>query len=74
MRQLTDYICEYPNALRGGLCESIIERFDADGRKYRGIVIGDDQIKKSTDLHISTLPEWKDVDEKLYEVVTKGFL
>ena len=73
MRELTDYICEYPNVLRDGLCESIIERFEADGRKYRGTVIGDDDLKKSTDLHISMLPEWKDVDEKFYEVISNKF-
>ena len=73
MRQLTDYIKEYPQALSVDMCDTIIERFEADDRKYRGVVIGDDDIKKSTDLHISRLPEWKDIDEVFFNVVSKGF-
>ena len=73
MRQLTDYIKEYPQALSVDVCNTIIERFEADDRKYHGAVVGDDNIKKSTDLYISKLPEWKDIDGVFFNAVSKGF-
>ena len=44
MRQLTDYIKEYPQALSVDVCDTIIERFEADDRKYHGAVVGDDNM------------------------------
>ena len=71
MRQLTDYLKEYPNCISGELCDEMISRFDADSRKTRGTTIsGNDFAKKSTDLYFSDLPEWKDIDSQIFSALT----
>jgi len=70
MRQLTDYIKEYPNCLSDELCDEMVRRFDVDKRTYRGeLRDGPPNYKQSTDLHISRLPDWKDVDNQLFEAL-----
>ena len=71
MRQLTDYIKEYPNILSDELCDEMISRFDKDDRLHSGVTLdGPAGYKRSTDLFISPLKDWKDVDEKLYEALS----
>jgi hypothetical protein len=73
----TDLIVTHDNVISPELCEEIISRFEDDDRKYEGITGGMDGVdlktKISTDLTISCLPEWADVDGKLFEAVTKYF-
>jgi hypothetical protein len=48
------------------LCNAIIERFQADPRRHRGMVgAGYSPFKRSTDLEIRPLPEWADVCRQL---------
>lgn len=77
MDKLTDFIIEYKNVLDTELCEQIINCFEEDDRKSRGITTGDligvdgRDWKKSTDLNISYLSEWEEVDGKLYQALTE---
>ena len=69
---LIDLVQEYHNVLDSDTCNQIIERFDNDERKYEGFVIGDDegkQVKRSTDLSISFLADWKDIDNLFFEMM-----
>lgn len=69
-------IKEYPNALSAEFCEDCIRRFNQDTRSYQGTV-GTSKLrlktKQSTDLWISNLKEWEDVDKVFYENL-KGYL
>jgi len=75
MHKLTDFIVEYKNVLDKELCQQIINTFEEDDRKKRGVTSGEylgvdnSEYKKSTDLNISYLAEegWGEVDSKLYE-------
>ena len=60
-----DLIVEIPNVISKELCDEIIERFEADDNKYQGVTGGGEDLntKLSTDLHISTLEEWDDIDD-----------
>ena len=70
-----DLIVEIPNVVSKELCDEIIERFEADDGKYQGITGGGENqnVKRSTDLHITNLDHWSDVDEKLYKATTEHF-
>ena len=71
---LIDLVQEYHNVLDSDTCNQIIERFDNDKRKYEGFVIGEDegnQVKRSTDLSISSLVEWKDIDNLFFDIISK---
>lgn len=69
------FILELPNYVPKELCDEMIDRFECDPRKYNGpIMLGDQvvvipEMKKSTELGISTLPEWKDIDDKISEYI-----
>lgn len=72
----TDLIIEVPEIITKELCDEIIDRFEADDCKEPGITGGlgfDSQIKRSTDLMISTLDNWSDIDAKLYEALSPHF-
>lgn len=71
----TDLIVEIPNVISKELCDEIIERFEADDNKYQGVTAGglEMQTKVSTDLHISSLDTWKDIDDQLFEATTRHF-
>lgn len=62
-------ICVYDNVLPKELCQEIIKKFDKDERKYKGLIGVDKrvnvEIKDTTDLCISKLEDWKDIDNKL---------
>ena len=60
-------IKEYPNALSPEFCRDCIRRFNQDTRQYKGTV-GNIRLrtKQSTDLHISRLPGWEDVDKEFF--------
>jgi hypothetical protein len=63
------YITEYPNALDEEFCNHLIEKFDKDPRKVDGVVGGgyNPKIKKSVDLHISTIGGYEKEDRVLFE-------
>lgn len=69
-----EFIYEIKKNLSSEVCKTIIRKFEDDprkepGRTLRGVV---PEIKKSTDLRISTLPEWKDIDTILFECLRAG--
>lgn len=67
------YLREYPNVLSREVCQDIMARFDADERKHLG-VIGrgyNPDVKQSTDLKITGLPEWEDIDRLFQDSVEK---
>ena len=76
MDKLTDFIVEYNNVLDKSLCKRIINSFEEDDRKYQGITTGDLMgidgyaWKKSTDLNISQLSEWGEIDHQLFHVLS----
>lgn len=66
---MDDFTLEKRNVLSNEICQEIIRRFELDARKEPGTTAGGyhPEIKKSTDLMISALPEWKDIDKILFE-------
>jgi hypothetical protein len=73
------FIKLFPEMLPRQDCEQIIERFLSDSRKYPGRVLyqngqsePDVSIKISTDLNITGLPGWGDIDQKLIKVVWRS--
>ena len=73
----TDLIVTHDNVISKELCEEIVTKFDGDDRKFQGMtggITGEDLTTKvSTDLGISTLPEWSDIDSQLFNAVSKHF-
>ena len=69
-----DFVYELPNNLSDEKCEEMIKRFEADDRKKRGVTLAEDdnEHKKSMDLHLSGLDEWKDMDEYLNQQLKIG--
>lgn len=62
-----EYIYEIKNNLSPELCSHIIERFEKDDRKVFGNTTAGytPETNKSTDLRISKLEDWKDIDDIL---------
>ena len=73
--QLKDYIVEYPNVLSPEVCASIISKFDADDRKFSGVMGSDKRlntdVKDSTDLFISGISGWEEEDTTIFGIVNK---
>ena len=71
-----DFILEIPNALSADVCTQIIDKFEADPRKGPGHVFGGLNLnwKRSTDLHITPLPEWSDLDARLHDSLACGVI
>lgn len=69
-----DFVLEIPNNLSPEVCEDIIKRFEKDDRKIRGVTGDPDNttVKLSTDLNISGLDEWKDIDTYLHNKLREG--
>jgi len=70
----TDLIVEYPGLLDLDTCNKIIEQFDNDPDVHDGIVGQSAEVnpvKKSKDLHISRLSDWKEYDEIFFNIVTE---
>jgi len=74
-----DFVLEIPNNLSAEKCEEMIKRFENDERKKPGVTLGTiehgqdcSEFKKSLDLAISHLPEWKDMDTYLFEQLKEG--
>ena len=69
-----DLIIEYPNAFPDNLCDEMIERFEDDDTKAPGhsgnYGPNFSKGKVSTDLFITGLPEWEDIDTKIYDILS----
>tara|TARA_B100000900_G_scaffold174226_1_gene147825 strand:- start:5443 stop:6333 length:891 start_codon:yes stop_codon:yes gene_type:complete len=74
----SEMIAEYDNVITADDCKQIIEQFEYDNRKSKGItacdthdnVANENSIKKSTDLWISSWPEWQKWDQFFYEALS----
>jgi hypothetical protein len=65
-----EYILEIPNNIPPGKCKEIIKRYEDDTRKQPGVAGSSGKvnpIKKSMDLCISGLGDWRDIDNYLYK-------
>ena len=66
--KLNHLIWTKENALSHEFCQHVIDKFESDDRKVSGITMkGVDDNKKSTDLSISVLSDWRDEDKVFYE-------
>ena len=74
LQSFTDLIYENNKALSADVSDEIILRFKRDERKAPGITTSGEirtDIKKSIDLNISVIEEWKDIDKILFESLKK---
>lgn len=64
---MTSFIKEYEHGLSDQLCDEIIARFDKSPVKRPGRVGGgvDPARKNSTDICMSTLPDWQDLNQQV---------
>ena len=56
-------------------CAQLIDKFESDTRVHVGEIganVVNEDIKRSTDLHISQLTEWKEEDDTLYNALKGG--
>ena len=67
------YIWYKDKVLSEEKCKEIIERFDSSSKSGQGMTgLGLDlSVKNSTDLHISDLEDWKDIDEIFHQLISK---
>jgi Rps23 Pro-64 3,4-dihydroxylase Tpa1-like proline 4-hydroxylase len=68
---MNQFIWIKDNSLTEDFCQSVIDRFESDDRTHPGLV-GNNKalistIKQSTDLKISSLPDWKEEDAVFFE-------
>jgi hypothetical protein len=72
-----EYIFEIPHNIPQGKCKEIIQRFENDTRKQPG-VSGSyhmvNPIKKSTDICITGLGDWRDIDNYLHKKLNDGVI
>ena len=71
------FIFEFTNSLDSAICSDIITRFENSAEDhYRGRVgqsfVEDADVKKSTDMVISGKDSWKDVDDLLFQSLSKA--
>ena len=67
------HLYQKKNSLSEELCKEIIDRFEKGGCGSQGVFADgtvNEDIKKTFDLNISHLDEWKDLDKKLYEILS----
>lgn len=66
---MNKFIWSKSNALSSEFCKKVIYKFERDLRKVSGKTLGgfNDSVKKSTDIGISYLSEWKNEDEVFYK-------
>lgn len=78
---MNPFIWTKNNSLTPEFCEHCISKFESDDRKYNGFVGGDENcaiqykpdIKRSKDLNISPLSDWKSEDDVFYDVLYKEY-
>jgi len=71
--KLNSLIWTKENTLSPEFCQYVIDKFENDDRKYKGITVDgiDEDIKKSSDLGISHLDDWKKEDRVFYNSLNK---
>lgn len=71
-----DFIELYPGAIASERCRAIVDRFEASERQREGRVGGGvfPDLKRSTDIAISGLPEWQDVALELGNAAFRGMI
>ena len=71
----SSFIKVYDNTLTEEFCKSVCQKLDNDDRKKLGVFTRkkktDLSFKTSLDLHISSLPEWKDEDDIFYTTISE---
>ena len=67
------FIATFDKSLSSDLCKKMIDRFEQDYRKEFGVTGTGytPEIKQSTDLLISRLDEWEDIDNELFQILDK---
>ena len=72
--KFTDFIYVERDALPKSFCNNVIEKFEQDDRKRQGQVGGGVQldIKRSSDLSISKLDDWKSYDQAFFKSLNGG--
>ena len=67
--KFSDFIYTEKNALPTSFCDNVIEKFEQDDRKRQGTTGGgvNLDIKRSSDLSISNLGDWKSYDEVFFK-------
>jgi hypothetical protein len=75
-----DFIYEIENAIPKQVCDLIVKRFKSEPDSIKSLSkigaaggVVDTRVRKSTMLHFSTLDNWKDVDDVVYDVFKRGF-
>ena len=70
----SDFIYVERDALPKSFCNNVIEKFEQDDRKRQGQVGGGVQldIKRSSDLSISELDDWKSYDQAFFKSLNGG--
>lgn len=65
----SNFIKIYDNTLTPEFCKMVIEKYTKDNRKHEGVVGGGliKDIKDTTDLMLSKLDDWKDIDDIFYK-------
>jgi hypothetical protein len=69
-------VWKYPRILSPELCEKLIDRYDQDPRKsYRGHSENDAEFdnRRGQMLFISDLPEWRELDQEIYQAIHSVF-
>jgi hypothetical protein len=71
---IMEFIYEIEDALPKEICEKMIERFQKDDRKSSSRTLSGylPDVRKSTVLNFSQLSDWKDVDNIIFDVVSKS--
>ena len=75
MQNFDDLVYENPTAIKTYVCDEIVDRFNKDERKRQGVTTGGQvhiNIKKSMDLPIGELEEWKDIDQIIFDSVAEN--
>jgi hypothetical protein len=55
-------------------CEMIINKFNNDERKYKGITtLGENEFKITNEINITNLEDWKEIDNYLYQNLSVAF-
>ena len=68
--KIRNFIWTSDKTLTESFCQKCIDKFDVDQRKWQGLVgAGEvkEDIKKTYDLNISGLPEWKEEDKVFFK-------
>ena len=71
---MRDSIFVKPNVLSKDFCDNVILKFEEDDRKQQGITGAgfDETVKKTNDLFISRLEEWKEMDTIFFDTIQEN--